>query len=64
MRGGEEGNHTDFVIVQALRRSIKGEKENKAQHISIAPKQAVSIVPPKKVRSSSLELRVPADNFF
>ncbi|EPE24376.1 PX [Glarea lozoyensis ATCC 20868] len=35
--------------MKALRRSIKGEKENKAQHISIAPKQAISIVPPKKV---------------
>ncbi|KAK4188718.1 protein scd2/ral3 [Podospora australis] len=33
---------------KALRRSIKGEKENKP-HISIAPKSAVAIVPPKKV---------------
>ncbi|KAK1755587.1 putative scd2 ral3 protein [Echria macrotheca] len=35
-------------IFKALRRSIKGEKE-KAPHISIAPKSAVAIVPPKKV---------------
>lgn len=34
--------------MKALRRSIKGEKENKP-HISIAPKSAVAIVPPKKV---------------
>ncbi|KAK0702054.1 hypothetical protein B0T26DRAFT_659422 [Lasiosphaeria miniovina] len=35
-------------VFKALRRSIKGEKENKP-HISIAPKSAVAIVPPKKV---------------
>lgn len=34
--------------MKALRRSIKGEKENKP-HISIAPKSAVAIQPPKKV---------------
>ncbi|KAK3319061.1 hypothetical protein B0H66DRAFT_255657 [Apodospora peruviana] len=34
--------------MKALRRSIKGEKENKP-HINIAPKSAVAIVPPKKV---------------
>ena len=34
---------------KALRRSIKGDKESKP-HISIAPKSAVAIVPPKKVR--------------
>lgn len=37
-------------IFKALRRSIKGEKEGKA-HVSIAPKSALAIVPPKKVRS-------------
>ena len=37
-------------IFKALRRSIKGEKE-KTPHISIAPKSAVAIVPPKKVRA-------------
>lgn len=36
-------------VLKALRRSIKGEKENKP-HISIAPKSAVAIQPPKKVR--------------
>lgn len=35
--------------MKALRRSIKGEKDSKVQHISIAPKAAISIVPPKKV---------------
>jgi bud emergence protein 1 len=37
-------------IVQALRRSIKGEKD-KGPQISIAPKSAIAIVPPKKVCS-------------
>ncbi|KAK0620218.1 hypothetical protein B0T14DRAFT_225944 [Immersiella caudata] len=35
-------------FLKALRRSIKGDKDNKP-HISIAPKSAVAIVPPKKV---------------
>ncbi|KAM7200596.1 putative scd2 ral3 protein [Rhypophila sp. PSN 637] len=35
-------------VLKALRRSIKGEKE-KQPHITIAPKSAVAIVPPKKV---------------
>ncbi|KAK4161018.1 protein scd2/ral3 [Cladorrhinum sp. PSN259] len=39
---------TIMRALKALRRSIKGEKENKP-HISIAPKSAVAIVPPKKV---------------
>jgi len=39
-------------LLKALRRSIKGDKENKP-HISIAPKSAVAIVPPKKVRLDS-----------
>jgi bud emergence protein 1 len=38
-----------YKLKQALRRSIKGEKESKP-HITIAPKSAVAIVPPKKVR--------------
>ncbi|CAN8102905.1 unnamed protein product [Discula destructiva] len=36
-------------VFKALRRSIKGEKEGKLQHVSIAPKSALAIVPPKKV---------------
>lgn len=36
-------------LFKALRRSIKGEKETKQPHITIAPKSAVAIVPPKKV---------------
>lgn len=34
-------------LMQALRRSIKGEKDN--AKVNIAPKSAVAIVPPKKV---------------
>ncbi|KAL3427317.1 bud emergence protein 1 [Phlyctema vagabunda] len=34
---------------QALRRSMKGDKESRQGHISITPKTAVAIVPPKKV---------------
>lgn len=42
---------TDFLrTIKALRRSIKGEEKAKA-HVSIGPKSAVAIVPPKKVRS-------------
>ncbi|OJD10736.1 hypothetical protein ACJ73_09712, partial [Blastomyces percursus] len=33
----------------AIRRSLKGEKEPKPQHISITPKSAIAILPPKKV---------------
>lgn len=42
-------------VFKALRRSIKGDKDKQPQ-ISIAPKSAVAIVPPKKV---SYELRQP-----
>ena len=35
-------------LFQALRRSIKGEKD-KLPQINLAPKSAVAIVPPKKV---------------
>jgi hypothetical protein len=37
------------MVRKALRRSIKGEKD-KGPQVSIAPKAAVAIVPPKKVR--------------
>jgi bud emergence protein 1 len=46
-------------LIKALRRSIKGEKENKP-HISIAPKSAVAIVPPKKVRPKLSVSSLPA----
>ncbi|KAG5295335.1 protein kinase [Histoplasma ohiense] len=35
--------------MKAIRRSLKGEKEPKPQHISITPKSAIAILPPKKV---------------
>jgi bud emergence protein 1 len=35
--------------MKAIRRSLKGDKEPKPQHISITPKSAIAIVPPKKV---------------
>jgi len=34
---------------KAIRRSLKGDKEPKPQHISITPKSAIAILPPKKV---------------
>jgi len=35
--------------MKALRRSIKGEKENKQPHFTIAPKSDIAVLPPKKV---------------
>ncbi|KAL1952467.1 hypothetical protein VTO42DRAFT_5294 [Malbranchea cinnamomea] len=35
--------------MKAIRRSLKGEKEPKPHHISITPKSAIAILPPKKV---------------
>jgi hypothetical protein len=43
------------AIVQALRRSIKGEKDS--SKIAIAPKSAVAIVPPKKVSAILLAVK-------
>ncbi|KAF6842614.1 bud emergence protein 1 [Colletotrichum musicola] len=57
-------------LLQALRRSIKGEKDN--SKINIAPKSAVAIVPPKKViralydyeAQSNQELSFSRGDFF
>ncbi|KAI3342786.1 hypothetical protein F4824DRAFT_494584 [Ustulina deusta] len=57
--------------IQALRRSIKGDKD-KSPQISIAPKSAVAIVPPKKViralydyeAQSTQELSFSRGDFF
>lgn len=35
--------------MKAIRRSLKGEKDSKPHHISITPKSAIAILPPKKV---------------
>ncbi|CAG8227386.1 unnamed protein product [Penicillium nalgiovense] len=35
--------------IKAFRRSLKGEKDPKHHHISITPKSAIAILPPKKV---------------
>ncbi|KAI0482233.1 hypothetical protein GGR56DRAFT_176697 [Xylariaceae sp. FL0804] len=58
-------------VVQALRRSIKGDKD-KTPQVSIAPKSAVAIVPPKKViralydyeAQSNQELSFSRGDFF
>ncbi|KAJ5942734.1 hypothetical protein N7516_002902 [Penicillium verrucosum] len=36
--------------MKAFRRSLKGDKDPKHHHISITPKSAIAILPPKKVR--------------
>jgi hypothetical protein len=41
--------------MKALRRSLKNEKESKAYHVSITPKSALAILPPKKVSLSQME---------
>jgi hypothetical protein len=38
-----------MCILQALRRSLKNGDKDKVNHISITPKSAIAIVPPKKV---------------
>ncbi|KAL2004054.1 hypothetical protein VTN02DRAFT_559 [Thermoascus thermophilus] len=35
--------------MKAIRRSLKGERDSKPHHISITPKSAIAILPPKKV---------------
>lgn len=45
-----------FTLMQALRRSIKGDKDKMPQ-VAIGPKSAVAIVPPKKVSTDILRAR-------
>jgi hypothetical protein len=47
---GQGGFVLTMQFLQALRRSLKNDRE-KVNHISITPKSAVAIVPPKKVCS-------------
>ncbi|EMR69461.1 putative scd2 ral3 protein [Eutypa lata UCREL1] len=47
-------------FIQALRRSIKGEKD-KGPQVSIAPKSAVAIVPPKKVIRALYDYEAQSD---
>ncbi|TLD27231.1 hypothetical protein PspLS_04945 [Pyricularia sp. CBS 133598] len=62
---------TSIRAIKALRRSIKGDKDKQPQ-ISIAPKSAVAIVPPKKViralydyeAQSTQELSFSRGDFF
>ncbi|KAG9259050.1 scd2/ral3 [Emericellopsis atlantica] len=50
---------TTMRFVQALRRSIKGEKEKTNSHV--APKHAVAIVPPKKVIKALYDYEARSD---
>ncbi|KAJ5309103.1 hypothetical protein PENANT_c020G09374 [Penicillium antarcticum] len=59
--------------MKAIRRSLKGEKDPKHHHISITPKSAVAILPPKKVikalydyqpEGTSQELAFSKGDFF
>lgn len=40
---------TSANVHQFVRRSVKGERDSRPHHISIPPKDAIAIVPPKKV---------------
>ncbi|KAM5432476.1 bud emergence protein 1 [Microsporum canis] len=47
--------------MKAIRRSLKGEKE-KSQHVSITPKSALAILPPKKVIKALYDYQPSPDN--
>ena len=54
------------MLLQAIRRSIKGERnDTRPHHISITPKSAIAILPPKKVchtrHLASVPVRLGAD---
>ncbi|KAF2275618.1 uncharacterized protein EI97DRAFT_378743, partial [Westerdykella ornata] len=42
-----------------FRRSVKGDKDNRPHHISIPPKDAIAIVPPKKVIKALYDYTAP-----
>ncbi|PGH15075.1 hypothetical protein AJ80_05700 [Polytolypa hystricis UAMH7299] len=48
--------------MKAIRRSLKGDKESKPQHISITPKSAIAILPPKKVIKALYDYTPQAGN--
>ncbi|ORY03684.1 hypothetical protein BCR34DRAFT_634876 [Clohesyomyces aquaticus] len=45
-----------------FRRSMKGEKDTRPHHISIPPKDAIAIVPPKKVIKALYDYQAPDPN--
>ncbi|OAL03392.1 hypothetical protein IQ06DRAFT_107079 [Phaeosphaeriaceae sp. SRC1lsM3a] len=45
-----------------FRRSMKGEKDTRPHHISIPPKDAIAIVPPKKVIKALYDYKAPDSN--
>lgn len=52
----------DFPPPKAFRRSVKAEKDSKPHHISLTPKSAIAIQPPKKVRETSLPCGAQAES--
>ncbi|KAL5119185.1 bud emergence protein 1 [Pleosporales sp. CAS-2024a] len=45
-----------------FRRSLKGEKDSRPHHLSIPPKDAIAIVPPKKVIKALYDYEAPEPN--
>ncbi|KAJ5622157.1 hypothetical protein N7528_005389 [Penicillium herquei] len=48
--------------MKAIRRSLKGEKDPKHHHLSITPKSALAIIPPKKVIKALYDYRPEPGN--
>ena len=68
-RGGTQA-YRGKSFFQGIRKSLKGDKPDaypgaKGSHISITPKPAITIQPPKKVSYSSLDARcIPSFSFY